>query len=246
MHPLLVALQFLTRIPVPFAGPPEAAQIRRSLAYYPVVGAILGTVLWLGSGLLTDIGPVLHAALLLSLWVVLTGALHLDGLADTADASAGQRGDPARARALLKDPRCGPMGAVALILVLLVKFAALAELAASAAAWVLWLPPVLARAAVVGLFVTTSYVSPGGLGTHLAGPQSRARNLVSVAVAVLFTWLVAGTAATGWAVLTATLSFTAVRAWLRRTFGGLAGDGAGALVEITETATLVVLVTVAI
>lgn len=246
MHPLLVALQFLTRIPVPGTVPPDAEQVRRSLAYYPAVGALVGTLLWLCGALLADLAPLPRAAVLLALWTALTGALHLDGLADSFDASAGGRGDPERARALLKDPRCGPMGVVSIAVVLLLKFAALAELTSAQATWPLVLPPVLARAAVIGLFLTTPYVSPGGLGTHLAAPGYRARDAGSLAIAVLVTWLTAGAIAGAWTLFATAAMLAAVRAWLRTAFGGVTGDGAGALVEISEATLLVVLATVAI
>ncbi|NCA91441.1 MAG: adenosylcobinamide-GDP ribazoletransferase, partial [Gammaproteobacteria bacterium] len=95
MRPFLIALQFLTRLPVRLTGELSAADLGRSLLYYPLVGLLLGGLLvaggWLlaGGGLLTGVAPVLAAALVLSLWVGLTGALHLDGLADMIDAWAG-------------------------------------------------------------------------------------------------------------------------------------------------------------
>ena len=80
---------------------------------------------WLAALLLEGASPLLQAALLLALWVALTGALHLDGLADSADAWLGGFGDPARTLEIMKDPRSGPVAVVVLVLLLLLKFSAL-------------------------------------------------------------------------------------------------------------------------
>ncbi|WP_173644308.1 adenosylcobinamide-GDP ribazoletransferase, partial [Xanthomonas citri] len=91
---------------------------------------------------------LLGAALLLSAWVWLTGALHLDGLADTTDAWVGGMGERRRTLAIMKDPASGPMAVTAVVLVLLLKCAALASLLAQAPT-TLWLAPLLARSALV-------------------------------------------------------------------------------------------------
>ena len=94
---------------------------------YPLAGLVIGALCGIGAALFDGVGEGLRAAIVLTLWVALTGGLHLDGLADWADAWAGGRGDRAKSLALLEDPHAGAMAIVALVLVLLVKFAALAE-----------------------------------------------------------------------------------------------------------------------
>ncbi|HCA63204.1 MAG TPA: adenosylcobinamide-GDP ribazoletransferase, partial [Pseudomonas sp.] len=84
MLPLLIALQFLTSLPIRLPAMPTPRQQGRSLLHYPAVGLFLGALLWLAALLLEGASPLLQAALLLALWVALTGALHLDGLADSA------------------------------------------------------------------------------------------------------------------------------------------------------------------
>ncbi|PWQ89005.1 adenosylcobinamide-GDP ribazoletransferase, partial [Enterococcus faecium] len=88
-------------------------------------GLLFGLLLWLASHLLQGTPSPLHAALLLTLWVLLSGALHLDGLADSADAWLGGFGDRERTLRIMKDPRSGPIAVVTLVLVLLLKFCAL-------------------------------------------------------------------------------------------------------------------------
>lgn len=239
MRDFLRALAFLTRIPVParvFAGPASPA---RTLPWYPLVGGVVGGVLVAAGWALQDAPPMLAAVLLLLAWVALTGALHLDGLADSADAWIGGLGDRERTLSIMKDPRCGPAGVVALVLVLLVKFAALSSLPAPGG-WLL-LPPLLARGVVPLAFLALPYVRPGGLGSGLAEAPRTACGLVVVASAG------AGLAC-GAAGLAAVLAVAALyAAWHRqchRRLGGFTGDTAGALVELAEAAALVALVLV--
>ena len=81
-QPLLIALQFLTRLPVRLPGMPEAQQIGRSLLWYPLVGLLLGGLLLALHGLLGATPALLQAAILLAVWAGLSGGLHLDGLAE--------------------------------------------------------------------------------------------------------------------------------------------------------------------
>jgi adenosylcobinamide-GDP ribazoletransferase len=173
MQPFLIALQFLTCLPVRLRGMPEPQQIGRSLLYYPLVGLLLGGMLCLLGMALGNAAPPLKAALLLAAWVWLTGALHLDGLADSADAWLGGFGDRERTLAIMKDPCSGPVAVAVLVLVLLLKFVALWTLLEQGNPWVLLAVPLLGRSAMLGLFLTTPYVRPGGLGQALAEHMPR-------------------------------------------------------------------------
>ena len=235
MRALLVALGFLTRIPVPSAVFGDARAQARSLAWYPAVGLLLGALLASLAWLLRDAAPLLRAALVLLAWLVLTGALHLDGLADSADAWVGGMGDRARTLAIMKDPASGPMGVTAIVAVLLLKFAALASLPARA--WpLLVLVPLLARAAAVGLFLTTPYVRPGGLGAHL---QRAPRVACVLAIVASLACCVPARGRGAWMLLAALLVFALARRACLRRLGGCTGDTAGALIELTEAALLV-------
>ena len=239
MQPFLIALQFLTSLPVRLSGMPEPQAAGRSMLYYPLVGLLLGTILWLVSAALGDVALPLQAALLLSIWVALTGALHLDGLADSADAWLGGFGDRERTLAIMKDPRSGPVAVVVLVLLLLLKFVALWTLLAQGDQFALLLAPLLGRSALLGLFLTTPYVRPGGLGQALAEHMPRAQVRV-VLMTVFAICLLSG--ASGWLALlvTGAVGLLARRAMCRR-LGGTTGDTAGALLELVECAVLVVL-----
>src|SRR3981081_3550844 len=157
VRPMLIAVQFLTCFPIRLATPPAGREVGLSLLWYPALGLLLGLLLWVAAMLLSPLATPLAAAVVLAAWVSCTGALHLDGLADTADAWVGGHGNRERTLAIMKDP-CWGRGAVAAVVgLLLVKFAALSALreARGAASWSdvhfacgCILPPLLARAAM--------------------------------------------------------------------------------------------------
>lgn len=237
--PLLIALQFLSSLPLQLPRMPTPEEQGRSLLCYPLVGLLFGLLLLAGAWLLDGAPPVLAAALLLTLWVALSGALHLDGLADSADAWLGGLGDRERTLAIMKDPRSGPMAVVALVLLLLLKFAALLALLETGQWLALLLVPLLARASLLGLFLGTPYVRAGGLGAAMAAHLPRTAGwrvlLLSGAACLLAGWsgLLAVAAALGVHLL--------LRRQLLRRLGGTTGDTAGALLELSECALLVLL-----
>ncbi len=238
LRPFLIALQFLTCFPVRLKSMPEERELGHSLLYYPLVGLLIGLSLAALAWALADAAPPLRAALLLAAWVLASGALHLDGLADSADAWAGGLGDRERTLAIMKDPYCGPMGVAALLLALLLKFAALEELVARGDWIVLMLAPLLARSALPALFLTTPYVRPGGLGDVLARCLPRRAAAVAVLTVLLVLPAALGMSVL-WPLAAALGAFAGLRALMMRRLGGATGDTAGAMVEIIETVVLV-------
>jgi adenosylcobinamide-GDP ribazoletransferase len=234
-----IALQFLTRLPVTLAGMPTPEQVGRSLLFYPLVGLLIGLLLLAAQQLLGDSAVLLQAALVLSLWVGISGGLHLDGLADSADAWVGGFGDKKRTLAIMKDPRSGPIAVVVLVLLLLLKFAALVALLENGSGLLVLLVPWLARGLLPLLFLTTPYVGAAGLGAALAEHLPR-RQLPWVLFAHIAAMLLFG-----WPALLAVLVAGVVFLWLRsmmlNRLGGTTGDTAGALLEIAECAVLVAL-----
>lgn len=235
--PLLIAVQFLTRLPIRLPGLPPPEAVGRSVLWYPVVGLLLGGLLSLLAWLGAAGGPFLQAALVLSGWVILTGGLHLDGLADSADAWIGGYGDRERTLAIMKDPACGPMGVLALLLTLLLKWSALVVLLPHSPA-ALWLAPLAGRLALPWLLLATPYVRPGGLGDLLSRHlPRRALKRVLALGAVGLVLLPQGFIAL---LVTLGVALLGRRALCQR-LGGTTGDTAGALLEITETAVVVAL-----
>ena len=236
----LYAVRFLTRIPIPFRGQLSAAAIGGSLIYYPVVGALIGIMLAALAALLHDrLAPVLLAALLVVTWTLITGGLHLDGLADSLDAWAASHGGGGRDKALavMKDPHIGAIGVVGLISVLLLKFAALDALLAQGGYTGIAIAPLLGRTNILALFLTTRYVRESGLGSTLAAEMPRrgvAAAAALSAVCVLLFFRSAGLLC----LVCAAAVFVGLRAAMLRRIGGMTGDTLGASVEITEVMVL--------
>jgi len=238
MLPFWIALQFLSSLPIRLPAMPQPQELGRSLLFYPLVGVLFGVILWALNWVLLGTPLLLHAALLLTGWVLLSGALHLDGLADSADAWLGGFGDRERTLTIMKDPRSGPIAVVVLVLVLLLKFCALLALIEQHNAVALIIVPLLGRSALLGLFLTTPYVRPGGLGQALADHLPRSAGKQVLVVSGLACVLIAGLSG-AIAIVLAVLVFVWSRHAMMRRLGGTTGDTAGALLELLEMTLLV-------
>ncbi len=242
MHSFLIALQFLTRLPLNINASWQAENIAKSLLWYPVVGALIGAVLFLLARVMPSSHSLLVGALVLSAWVLVTGGLHLDGLADSADAWLGSHGDRQRALDIMKDPQAGPIAVIVLVLVLLVKFGAIVSLLEHNALWLLIVPPLSARCVPLVLFMSTDYVREQGLGSDMAEyfPHSPARRvLLFVAALLLFlTGILNGLLLMAVVVLVIWL----LRSLMLKHIGGMTGDTIGASIEIIEAVVLSLLV----
>ena len=231
------AMQFLTRIPLATRTLFDNKDYANSLAWYPVIGLILGGLVWLSGVTLAGLSSTsLAAALVLAVWVLLTGALHLDGVADCADAWVGGFSDREKTFQIIKDPRSGPIAVVVLVLVLLVKWAALEVLLGSEHWWIIWLIPLLARGAMPYIFWRLDYVSSSGLGSAFVEGLSRQRILISLLFVVVIAML-SLTAQLEILVLFVVVSLLIYLWWKRASYqklGGFNGDCAGALVEFLE------------
>ncbi len=243
----LLAVAFLTRIPVRIDGEVGVADQGAALYAYPLVGLLLGAGGAVAGALLVALGvPALPAAVLVvGALAAATGALHLDGLADSADAWVGGQGDRARTLTIMKDPSCGPVGVVALVLVLAAKITAIAPLLeAGPAGWLaLAVAPALARGACMLLFDQLPYVRSGGLGAEAhAAQQGRGLRIAAGITAAGAVVLTVGAALAP--VLAVALVTAGGIAWMKGALGGLTGDTAGALVEVAEAAALIAAVAV--
>lgn len=236
MKRLIVALGFLTRLPMPrvdATGEDFAAAIR----WYPVVGLPVGILVWLAAmagAAMPD--PWIAALAALAAWVFVTGALHLDGLGDVADGVGAAHGDPRRLLAVMADPHIGSFGVVAIAMQLLAKLVLLHALLGEGTAWPLILAPLAARC---GPLFWARLLPP--LGEGLGAAVAAAVRGRDIAVAA-FWLLLAAIAAPG---LFAALPLIAAWGWwLRRRLGGANGDAHGAGIELVETGLLVALVAI--
>lgn len=232
---LILAIQFLTRLPTPQVKEFRQDDLSRSAVYYPLVGAIIGVLLALPLYGFGD-RPWLAGVMALLVWVWVTGALHLDGLGDVADAFGAAHRDPQRFLEVLKDPHMGVFGVVTLIMQLLLKFVLLTELAASPLWYGIVLVPVWARWGTLWW----SRLLPSLHGAGMAERFSWQLSLRSMWLwAVLLTVI---TAFVAWPLLLALLLVPLVAAYWRRKLGGISGDCLGASVEVSESLLLLALV----
>jgi adenosylcobinamide-GDP ribazoletransferase len=229
-----LALSLLTRIPTPPLPLLSDQDFGRSSLAYPLVGLLIGIILGLPVWLLPQADPLVLAAIVTALWAAITGGLHLDGVADGADAWLGGLGDLEKTHRILKDPLVGAAGAIALVIVLLLKFAALTVLIKHQLIGLIIFAPVLGRNFILLLFLTTEYVRASGLASTTVKtlPEKPAFGLVLVVIGLAGLWAWQGLAL-------ALLSFWLLRRLMLQRLGGCTGDTAGACVEFGEAAWLI-------
>jgi adenosylcobinamide-GDP ribazoletransferase len=238
----LAALHFLTTIPVASRRTFTDSELGASLAYYPLVGALVGALLALGAALWCwAFGAGIAAALTLVTWVLLTGGLHLDGFMDACDGLLSHRSSEERLR-IMRDSHVGAWGMLGGVLALLVQFAALAQLFAQpdGRLWgALLLAPVLARWAMSAAVAAFPYGRAEGWGQTLHS-QARRRQVVlatlaSVAIVAIVQPLIG---LVSWVVVLAAILLVARFALDR--LPGLTGDVYGMIAVVSETVVLLV------
>lgn len=244
LKPLWLALALLTTLPVGrcIRAPVTPLDQGRSVACYPLVGLLIGALLALLAMVLQPVPALLGAALLLLAWVAITGALHLDGLADCSDALAAGHADPTRILAVMKDPACGPVAVTVLVLALLLKLGALVALMAAPGKMmigVLVAAPMLARCAAVLLMLGTQYRRSRGIAVAQSQQKPVAASLAVVVLLALAGFLVMP--ALPWLLLLLASGLVLLiwrRLW-QRGIGGYTGDTVGGLIECVELAVLI-------
>jgi adenosylcobinamide-GDP ribazoletransferase len=244
MTPLLAAIGLLTRVPVHRAF--SDSEVAGATAFYPAVGAAIGgiqaAVLWIAivsapaGGGMSRVPSMVLAVCLVALAVWITGALHVDGLADTADGFGGGRGRE-EVLAIMRDPRVGTYGGVAIVLLLLLKVVALDALIERGVAMVpLIAAPVAGRWAMAATGWWLPYArTDGGLGRVAGGSAAGRGVIVATASAVLILAGLAGWHALPFGAIAAGVAIVVGGACLRR-IGGFTGDTLGATGELTEAA----------
>jgi len=235
-----VALAFLTRIPVGADATLTAHTLSRAALWFPAVGLLVGGVVG-GVWLLCDVaglpaGP--STVLALTAGVLLTGGLHEDGLADVADA-AGAHVSPERRLEILRDPRVGTFGALAVVVPLLLAYSALSTLEGLDVLRAALVAHVLARATTLPLSRLPA-ARPGGSGALVRA--SLAVVVAGTAYAVALALVIAGPGAGAIAVGVAAILTALGAVFGLRVFGGVSGDTFGATNKVVEVATYAVLV----
>jgi adenosylcobinamide-GDP ribazoletransferase len=233
----LPALAFLTRIPLPGRATYTLDDIARSQAWFATVGLVIGGLLVAIDRLAMRALPDLSVDVIVVVALVaITGALHLDGLADSADGLFGGA-TPERRLDIMRDVHAGTYAIVAVTSVLALKWAGLAALPSNIRVEALLLVPCLSRAAMVLAIAAFPYTREEGIGASF-----REHAWPAAVVVAFATTVVAGATLMGvgglYAVVAAAGCALAIGAIAIRLVGGMTGDLYGATVEITEAATL--------
>ncbi len=242
MTSFFLAWQFLTILPAGRSGGQASPQaLGRSMGFYPLIGLLLGLLLWAAQWAFSHLfSPALGDGLILLLLVLLTGAFHLDGLADTLDGLAYGKSSQDRL-AIMKDHRVGTFGVVGLILILGIKFLALNSLPEEVAGKSLAAALILGRWSMVQLIYRSPYARPeGGLGKVFKEYLGKREMIIATATSLLFSilllrswgallWLIVGIFTLG------------IQGFFGKKIGGVTGDVLGAADEINETLALLMM-----
>jgi adenosylcobinamide-GDP ribazoletransferase len=235
-----LAFEFLTILPVAPVDASSDRTVVASFRWFPLVGFAIGALLCLEDAALSFfLAPALRSALVVMSLAALTGAVHLDGLADTADALGAGR-HRTRALEILRDVHTGAFGTLALVFVVVLKIFALAGAQGASRYAALWLAPGLARWSMVAVAWKMDYLREQGAGTGLLDRDDSRGLIGASAIAALAVIPVAGFHA----MLSCAVAFAitvALRAFYRRWLGGITGDLIGAAGEIVELWVLVLM-----
>ncbi len=234
-----VAMGFLTVIPTGEARVSPPHEMEKAFSLFPLVGLAMGIDLTILGWVIEKVAsPLVSASVLLVFWVVVTGGLHLDGVADSFDALSLGKKREERLR-IMKESTIGTFGVLAVVLLMMVKMAALSSLVKKGEWRALLLTPMVARWAVVFLAHISMPAREGGLGIMAVHASTKKAVIVASAilcVALLLVWPVALLNLIWMVPLVMGIS-----AFWRKMVGGITGDVLGATVEVVEMGVLLIL-----
>lgn len=239
----LLAVQLLTKIPIIWKLDINEEDFGRSMAYYPLVGLIIGGILLLFNlGISKLFSNLVSSILVVTFWIYLTGALHLDGFADMADGIAGGRDKESILR-IMHDSAVGAKGAVAIFCLLFIKIGFLTEISTTVKSQTLLFCPVLGRWTMVLISAINPYArSKGGMGKTFVENVGKFE-LILATLITLTTLLFLQKLPIAFSFVIAFITVVVITYISRQKIDGITGDIIGATSEITE---VVAIVTVAL
>jgi adenosylcobinamide-GDP ribazoletransferase len=234
MRPLLAAIQFLTVIPFPKSFTGGEKELEKCVPFFPVVGLLIGIIIAAVDYVMGLILPPLPASVMTAIaMTAISGGLHMDGLADTADGFFSAR-PRERVLEIMRDSRTGVMGVLAVVFVIILKVSVLISIFPPLRPGIIVLMPLAGRCSFVLMMTALPYVRrEGGLATAFGVGKSWLTVLWTSAFLLAAGWLAGhwmGVAAGFSALLTAAL----FSIYCFRKIGGYTGDTLGAGCEITE------------
>ena len=236
MRAFLIALQFLTILPVRIKKGVKNSDFGRSLTFFPVIGLIIGITLAFLGGISGSMPHLFQSALILIASIVLTGGLHIDGLADTCDGLYGNRSRE-KALEIMRDSHVGAMGVLGIVSILILKFTMIAGMPD----YLLWrgliLMSVFSRYSQVFACAVSTYARNEGKARHFIEHAGKGSIFIGGAVTLAVFILLAGFK--GFVIFCANLFiiFLFIQ-YIKKRIGGMTGDTIGAASEISEAAVL--------
>jgi adenosylcobinamide-GDP ribazoletransferase len=233
----LLALQFLTRLPVPAGNAWSPERFAASVRHYPLVGVLIGSIVSAVYAVASMVFPAILAVLISTAFgALLTGAFHEDGLADTFDGIGGG-GTAEESLEIMKDSRIGVFGMLALTMAISIKVSALSALSPFAVVVGLAAAHGLSRWSAVVVIATSHYVRDHGTGKPTAAGVSMPGLIYSTSVALaclalLYFLLAPGIAAGG--IIGLLIGHLLIRRFFERKLGGYTGDCLGAVQQVSE------------
>ena len=236
MRSFLIALTFLTRLPLPITQNVSDLEFKQSQKFYPLVGLTIGLLLWLSGYLSYLVFPALvKGGVILAIEILLTGGIHLDGFMDSMDGLLSAR-EPQRMLEIMKDSRVGAHASISLVTLLILKFSLFASLSLPGLK-ILTILPMISRWTFLFGIIAFPYARQHGLGKGFHESSRWFTFIWQGIVVVALSIVLAGYA--GLAAAIAALTFTVLFAFkVAGLLGGLTGDLYGALIEIAEVISL--------
>lgn len=238
MRGFVIALTFLTRIPFPQPKDVSSEEFIKSYRFYPLVGLVIGLLLWLlAKFLMPFYPPLVIGALLLVAELMLTGGLHLDGFMDSMDGLLSAR-SPEKILVIMKDSRVGAHASMALVGLLLLKFTFLANISLPMLSLLIVMPMLSRWVFQIGM-IAFPYARSEGLGKGFHEATQWISFLISGVVICGVSYYLLGIAGPiTFGVTVLVISFIASK--ISTLLGGLTGDLYGAFIELSEVICLLV------
>ncbi len=242
MKVFILTLQFLTRIPLNFQMDIDEDDFAKGVVYFPIAGLIIGAfnlLIYYLSGFILD--GIFPAVCYVLANVVITGALHLDGIADTCDGIFSSR-TRERMLEIMKDSRIGTNGTIAVLLDVLLRAAVLFGAPKGAAYVAILAAPVISRTMLIVIMQVSRYARENGMGGLFLGKQAPVRTLIGFVIGLGLTFAIGG-------YLCLTVFFAALAAaflfrwYIYGKLGGMTGDTVGATNEVVEIVALILIIT---